>query len=387
MTDKVRRQLLWSMAAACVSHPASALRSENPARVATPEGIPLPGRHTALLNLLRVMPARPRASLKVLESVQLEGGTRYKIEYLSEPPDLLFSTPADIVRAYLFVPDHGEKEKLPAVLAIHQDGPQSHIGKSEPAGLAGDKNLFYGVELFQRGYVVLCADRFGHAERRRVAPNDLNSIDPNRDDELFNHRIGQLLLAGRNFIGKEVYDLMVGADVLSSLAYVDNNRIGAIGHSAGGNSLAYFMFADRRVRVGISSCGLFSMLRFFNENAPKRRMAAVALPGLAKVGDSGDYLAGIAPRPILLTRGLWEWGTDGDDARRSKEHVQETREMEAAARKRYTRMEASANLKAIYFDENGGNHDFPPHVRKESYDWMDNYLKSAEKVKKTSRKT
>jgi hypothetical protein len=72
------------------------------------------------------------------------------------------------------------------MIAIHQDGLQSHIGKSEPAGLIGDKNLFYGLELFQRGYVVICPDRFGHAERRRVSPNDLTSIDPERDDGPFN---------------------------------------------------------------------------------------------------------------------------------------------------------------------------------------------------------
>ena len=361
------------MAAACLSNHALAGRDRNPPPD-TDTGEQVRSRRTAVTNVLGDMPARPPVDLRVLESVELEAGWRYKVEYLAEPADSLFEAPMDIVRAFLFVPEHGEKELLPAIVAIHQDGPQSHVGKSEPAGLAGDKNQYYGLELFQRGYVVLCADRFGHAERRRVSPNDINSIDPSRDDDLLNHRVGQLLLRGRNFIGKEVYDLMVAVDVLNSLAYVDQNRIGAIGHSAGGNSLVYFMFADPRLRVGVSSCGLFSMLRFFNEGAPKKRLAAVALPGLSKVGDSCDYLAGIAPRPLLLTRGLWEWGRDGEGGKYSRAHVQETRDMEIMARRSYAQLDATANLQSIYFDEGGGNHDFPPNVRHESYQWIDRFL-------------
>ena len=374
MADPVRRQILLGGTAAVLTGCALTAVAAS-AKATSDAGSHPSSRRKSLLDVLGEMPARPRVNLKILDSVRLESGWRYKVEYMAEPADPLFEAPPDMVRAFLFVPDHEGKELLPAIVAIHQDGPQSHIGKSEPAGLAGDKNQFYGLELFQKGYVVLCADRFGHAERRRVVPNDITSINPDRDDSLLNHRVGQLLLKGRNFIGKEVYDLMVGVDVLNSLRYVDKNRIGAIGHSAGGNSLAYFMFADTRVKVGVSSCGLFSMLRFFSEAALKKRLAAVALPGLAKVGDSGDYLAGIAPRPILLTRGLWEWGKDDEDKKFSQAHVQETRDMESRARKNYSSRGDSANLRAIYFDEDGGNHDFPPNVRRETYQWLDRTLK------------
>ena len=374
MADPVRRQILLGGTAAVLTGCALTAVAAS-AKATSDAGSHPSSRRKSRLDVLGEMPARPRVNLKILDSVRLESGWRYKVEYMAEPADSLFEAPPDMVRAFLFVPDHEGKELLPAIVAIHQDGPQSHIGKSEPAGLAGDKNQFYGLELFQKGYVVLCADRFGHAERRRVVPNDITSINPDRDDGLLNHRVGQLLLKGRNFIGKEVYDLMVGLDVLNSLRYVDKNRIGAIGHSAGGNSLAYFMFADTRVKVGVSSCGLFSMLRFFSEAALKKRLAAVALPGLAKVGDSGDYLAGIAPRPILLTRGLWEWGKDDEDKKFSQAHVQETRDMESRARKNYSSRGDSANLRAIYFDEDGGNHDFPPNVRRETYQWLDRTLK------------
>jgi cephalosporin-C deacetylase-like acetyl esterase len=152
------------------------------------------------------------------------------------------------------------------MVAIHQDGPQSHMRKPETAGLAGDKNLYYGLELFQQGYVVLCPDRVGHAERRRgVEPG---SIDPQRDLDLLNHRVGQLPLRDRTLFGKEAYDCKVAADVLTSLEHLDFTKLGGIGHSAGGETLIFWIYLDPRVRVGISSCGYFDLLRFFVSMPP-----------------------------------------------------------------------------------------------------------------------
>jgi hypothetical protein len=71
-----------------------------------------------------------------------------------------------------------------------------------------------------------------------------------------------------------------------------------------------------------------------------------SIPGLANHGTSADYLARLAPRPILLTRGLWEWGTDNDEDREfSRRHVAETEEMVAYARKTYQGSGADAHLR------------------------------------------
>ena len=88
----------------------------------------------------------------------------------------MFHEPVDRIRTYLLEPSHNPGTRLAAMVAIHQDGPQSRMGKLETAGLAGDKNISYGLELFQQGYVVLCAlDRVGHAERRRgVEPGSID---------------------------------------------------------------------------------------------------------------------------------------------------------------------------------------------------------------------
>jgi dienelactone hydrolase len=331
-------------------------------------------RRSQLLSLLGRMPAPPPLQAVTLESVQLENGWRYKIEYLAEKADPLFGEPDDKIRAYLFVPHHKLGTKLPAIIAIHQDGPQSHIGKSEPAGLAGADDQHYGVELFKRGYVVICPDRVGHAERRRVMPNDLTSIDEARDDMLLEHRAGQLLLKGRTFVGKEVYDLMRATDVLYSLNYVNMKKIGAIGHSAGGYIMVYFMFADPRINAGVSSCGFFELLNFFNEHAPKRRSTLLAIPGLSGTGKSADYLALVAPRPVFLTRGMWEWGKDGEWGDYSRRHVQETREIESYARSNYAAYHAADKLQVTYFDDGGGDHAFPQGIRQTVYQWLDKQL-------------
>lgn len=294
-----------------------------------------------LLIILGDFPAPPVLKVVTLDSVKLSSGWRYKIQYVVEPADPLFDRPEDKVRAFLFVPDHKGGERLPAMVAIHQDGPNTHLGKNEPAGLGGDADQHYGVELFERGYVVICPDRFGYAERRRIPNAETAGSEMMRDLGLWLKWSGQLILDGRTDFGKETYDLMRAVDVLYALDFVDKERIGAIGHSAGGNVLPYFMFVNKRVKAGVSSCGFFELLEFFNDQTRSFANSVFALPGLAKVGSSADYLAFLAPRPVLLTRGLKEIGNPQADS----QHVAETKTIEKHAGERYSALKAGDKLK------------------------------------------
>ncbi|MFB0525819.1 MAG: alpha/beta hydrolase family protein [Phycisphaerae bacterium] len=344
--------------------------------IAPTSGFAVESKEEQLLKILGNFPTSPPLQIETLESVKLDAGWRHKIEYIAEQADPLFDRPIDKIRAYLFVPDHREGQKLPAIVAIHQDGHRTHLGKLEPAGLAGDKDQQYGLELFKRGYVVICPDRMRHAERRRIPDAESAKTDMVRDNSLAVQWCGQLILSGRTYYGKEIYDLMRATDVLYSLDYVDKNKIGAIGHSGGGNILVYYMFVDKRVKVGVSSCGFFELLNHYNENAPKAQTVGFALPGLAEIGKSADYLALLAPRPFLMTRGKWECGKANEAERSySSQHVTETKDIEDYVKQRYNQLNASENLKAIYFDEGGGNHAFPSKVRQQAYQWLDNYLK------------
>ena len=328
-----------------------------------------------LRELLGEFPEKPSDDYRTIESVDVDGGTRHLIEFVAEDRDTLFDRPPDLVRAYLFVPDHTPGSRMPAIVAIHQDGPRTDLGKLEPAGLDGDPEQFFGVELFRRGYVVICPDRLGHADRREL-PDATTDEDVQTNSRALSHFVGQLLLAGRNWSGKEAYDMSRVTDILCGLDCVDIAHIGAIGFSAGGYALGYFMFADDRIAAGASVCGFFELVRGYHEKAPRKSRADSVIPGLARVGTSADYVAHIAPRPFLMTRGLWEWGQYDEWRTFSEEHVAETKQIEAHARHRYDALGASEALQVIYFDEKGGDHAFPPGVKAQVYDWLDNQLSS-----------
>ncbi len=323
-----------------------------------------------LLKILGDFPAAPPLQIETLESIKLTSGMRYKIRYVVELADARFERPIDRVSAYLFVPNHKPGQTLPAVVAIHQDGPYTHLGKLEPAGLAGDADQHYGLDLFERGYVVICPDRYGHAERRRIPNPDKEGSNNMRDLRLWLRWAGQLILAGRTDMGKEVYDLMRAVDVLYQYDAVDRERVGAIGHSAGGDVVIYFMFVDKRIKAGISSCGFFELLDFFNDQNSSFANSVFALPGLANAGSSADYLAGLAPRPLLMTRGTAEF----EDPTASERQVEQTKKFEAYAKAAYSRLHASERLKTIYFE---GGHKFPDAVKREAYKWFDDNLKKS----------
>jgi len=325
-----------------------------------------------LLDLLGDIPPRPALNVDTLEKINIDGGWRYKIKYLSEPVDTIFNTPEDWIYAYLFIPDNPEHKKLPAIVAIHQDGVNYHIGKSEPAGLTGDTTMYYGLELFKRGYVVICPDRYYHGERRLLAKNksfDPNEIDPERDFSLWSYQVGVLFLKGQTNFSKDAYDLSRAVDVLYTLDCVNKEKIGAIGHSGGGLAMVFFMFYDIRIKLGVSSCGIFDIIRTFNFNVPQPFPSDLAIPGLAKAGYSSfDYVKHIAPRSLLLTRGKYEWGKN------DKVSIAFVEEIEKFKRE-YLKYNKNGDIKTIVFEDGGGQHSFPYRIRQEVYEWIDSRLK------------
>ena len=338
-----------------------------------------PSRET-LTALLGKMPRPPALHVDTLEKTRVDKGWRFKIKYLAEDSDTYYHTPNDYIYAYLLVPFEAADHPLPGIIAIHQDGPHDYLGKSEVAGLAGDPEQYYGKELFERGYIVICPDRFYHAQRRRISnPDTVADLYDNGYILMLDNWAGQLLCAGCTCMGKEVYDLERSMDVLYATKGVDWNRIGAIGHSAGGNVLAYSMFADPRVKAGASSCGVFEFARWYDEDMPMKRYAFLAIPGFKDRATTADYVGMIAPRPFLMTRGTEEWGYDTPKTtQESLDHVNMTKKLEAAARVYYRKKNVSDRLKTIYFDENGGFHAFPPKVKETVCAWLDSYLKGTQ---------
>lgn len=330
-----------------------------------------------LRELLGIMPSKPKMNIDTLEKKRIENGWRYRIKFLAEDSNSIFHSPPDYMYAFVFVPDLIRHKKLPGMLAIHQDGNHNYLGYLETAGIAGDKDQHYGLELYRRGYVVICPNRFLHAERRRISRPDTLADVFEVADIAEQHWVGQLQLTGRNFVGKEVYDLMLATDVLLQTANIDKDKIGAIGHSAGGYILAYFMFADKRIKAGASSCGVFELVDWFAEDAIRKRNVLSVIPGLARVGRTSDFIGFIAPRPFLMTRGMNEWGSENPQQKTdSRRHVEGTTLLDKEAREYYQKLKAGNRLKTIYFDEDGGGHSFPAMVKEQVYNWLDSYLKN-----------
>ena len=143
-------------------------------------------RDLTLKSLLGEMLERKPLQIDTLESSQLDGGVRYKIRYFIEPGNPALDTPDDWGSAYLFIPTQSEGKKAPLYY---------YIGKSEPAGLMDDSTMCYEKELFERGYLVICPDRFYHADRRKTCQDwgDLSENDYERDFFTQEKRVGVLL--------------------------------------------------------------------------------------------------------------------------------------------------------------------------------------------------
>ncbi len=245
------------------------------------------------------------------------------------------------IPAFLLLPDltPAVATGLAAVLAIHQDGDRAtqDIGKSEPAGLTGDADQRYGLELCQRGYVVLCPDRGGFESRQQVASR----------------------FSG---LGAGLFELRRAVDCLLAHPAVDGRRIGVIGHSAGGWWAAMLMFIDPRLRAGATSCStwLWRWSAIPKERLPPGyHLAKPPLPGLLDWGDQDDILAGIAPRAYLETRGdVLPPFAPAD--------------LTGKARARYEQLGVPERFDYVAYG--GGPHRFREDMRERSYAWLDRWL-------------
>lgn len=164
----------------------------------------------------------PPLDVQVLETVQGKGFTRLKISFVAEA--------GDRVPAHLFLPDAAKAKPAPAMLALHQT---TSIGKDEPAGLGGLENLHYGLELAERGFVVLAPDY------------------PSFGDYKYDFKAGDYVSGTM----KGIFNHMRCVDLLQSRSEVDPERIGVIGHSLGGHNAMFVAAFDERLKAIVSSCG------------------------------------------------------------------------------------------------------------------------------------
>ena len=297
------------------------------------------GFRRILRRCLGRMPELAALRPSVAERAAVPGGVREKVSYAVER--------GERVQAYLFLP--ASPGPHPAVLCIHQHHRQFHLGKSEPAGLAGDPEQFYALALAARGYVTLAPDAIGFEERQ-------HPILQGQDYERF--EANKRLTEGSCLQAKMLWDLMRALDYLAARREVDARRIGCLGHSLGGQETLFLCAMDRRVAVGVSSCG-FSSYRALFDGAINHNFAAY-VPGLLQHGDLDRVLGLVAPRPFLALAGR-------DDPIFP---VAGARATVRAARPAYA--EAANRLRLRVFP---GGHGFSAPMREAAYAWLDRWLR------------
>lgn len=256
-----------------------------------------------VLNCLGRFPNKVELSLRTLKKEDMGNYERHLIEYTVEKHnDRSIVENIEIfekVQAYLLIPKD-IKEKAPAILAIHQHASNWEVGKSEVVGLTNNQMYSYGLDLVNRGYVVIAPDLLCF-ESRMGSNQYRDSKEGNRNFEKFEAL--QYLMLGSTIQAKTLHDLSCAIDVLQSLNYVDQNRIGVIGHSLGGQESIWLEWFDPRIKVGVSSCGV-SCIKDILENGIIHNMW-LYIPRLLEICDMDEIINEIVKdRKLMITSGL-----------------------------------------------------------------------------------
>lgn len=197
------------------------------------------------------------------------------------------------VPAFLLLPDG--PGPFPAVLTQHQHNSEWNLGKSEVAGRAGEPLQGFGPALARAGIVVLAPDAVGFEDRRYTG----TGIDEREDDWLqYFNEMAYRLLSGRLLVTTVLGDAACGLSALIADERIERSRLGAVGHSYGGNVTIMLAALDERVRYACASGSACSYQRRMLDRTGIE--FAHLIPGILEMTDIEQLVELIAPRPLLL---------------------------------------------------------------------------------------
>jgi len=264
----------------------------------TRETARLRGRLASFLGLSLPSEAPP---VTVLERLPKPGYTRSLIRYVG--PD------GDAISAFLFEPIGGGQRG--GVLALHQHNSQWELGKSEIAGLAGDRWQAFGPALARAGVTVLAPDLIGFESRLGAAGAGTTLAPPlhkaySTADGWLQHynQMAHRLVQGDLLINKLLVDAAVGLSVLRRATNVEPSRVGVVGHSHGGHVALFLAGLDTRVSFACVS-GATCSYRHKLAHGTGLDMALV-IPGFARQFELADLIRCTAPRRMFVV------SSDGD---------------------------------------------------------------------------
>lgn len=231
------------------------------------------------------------------ETVQKDGYRIESVFYEAEP--------GDRIPALLLIPDGvGAASPAPAVAVWHQHNGQWHLGKTEPAGLAGDPMHHTGVALAREGYVVLCPDALCFEERQ--SPH-LQGGAYERFEFL------RYVVDGKSMAWKNILDMRRAIDYLGSRPEVQKDRIGCYGHSMGSTHTWLVGPWEPRLKCLVGNCCLPTYAAIHRTHL--LHCFPNYIPGLFRYGDTPDIAALIAPRALHLNFGEKDGGSPIEEVR------------------------------------------------------------------------
>jgi dienelactone hydrolase len=219
--------------------------------------------------------------------------------------------PGERVPALLLIPDGVDTEHpAPGIAVWHQHNGEWHLGKSEPAGLAGNPMHHTGAALAKEGYVVLCPDALCFEERQ---DGNLKGGDFERFVFL------RYVVEGKCLAWKNILDMRRAVDYLTSRPEVQSDRIGCYGHSMGSTHTWLVGPWDPRLKALVGNCCLPTY------RAIHRTKILHCFPNFIPVilpfGDTPEIAALTAPRALHLNLGEADAGSPIEEARAGCERI------------------------------------------------------------------
>ena len=272
--------------------------------------------------------------------------------------------PDERVAAWLLIPKPCQR-KHPAVLCIH---PTTPLGKEQTIGndtTEKGQDRAYALHLVQRGFVTLAYDLMSAGER---------CFPGHPAFETSPFYVKHPTWSAR---GKDLWDTRRAVDFLQTVAEVDSERIGSIGHSQGGGITIHAMSMDERIKVGVSSCGYWPARLAKNPFNAARTGWWVGRPLLRPYCWTGkpfpvdlhEHLAMIAPRPILAITALNDGGYGLDEVETVRPAF-ENLDMNVSSV--YTMLGAESNFESLLHTH---GHGFLGEQRAAAYTFLDTHLK------------
>ncbi|HRX41672.1 MAG TPA: acetylxylan esterase [Clostridia bacterium] len=195
------------------------------------------------------------------------------------------SLPGFYVTANLYIPKN-IKEPVPGILFC--------CGHSKPAK-AEPRYQLAAIELALNDMVVLAVDPPGQGEIIQMP--ERHDIDWGVREHSY---IGlTCTLAGMSIARYFIWNLMRAIDLLCSLEFVDDTRIGATGNSGGGTQTSYISLVDERIKAAAPGCYLNGRKQYMprgHAHDSEQNIFNCMNFGL----DYGDFISCFAPKPFRI---------------------------------------------------------------------------------------